>query len=219
MINLTLNNAQGFVRKISNNLLSCGDEKVVAFTIPIDGISLNPAQLDALLGRFTHRSWYATKPDGAVHPMPWWEGREKRDFHLGIEFECAEVTFTLPGGKELTFEAQGDREDEDDPYTPGARLTHLVLTPQPGGQTLLAIHITVRPGVGKENLLLQEQQWHHVGITLGEVREGKRKALQAQLALGEGPQTIPDPAPENPKARGLPSALEVRAEMERRGTH
>ena len=216
MINLALTDAQGFLRKISNNLLNCGDDKVPAFTLPIEGISLDADALDALLGKFTHRSWFDKKRDGAYHPMPWWEAREKRDFHLSAELECDEVTLTLAAGKKITFEAEGDHDDEDEPYTPGAKISHLVLTPQPGGTTLLAFHLTVRPGIGKENLALQEAQFHHIGITIEETREAKRKAAQGSLAL----------APAEPEGDGEPpargrtkSSADVAREMAGRQAH
>lgn len=216
MINLALTDAQGLLRKISNNLLNIGDEKVPAFTLPIEGVSLDAEQLDALLGKFTHRSWFDKKRDGAVHPMPWWEGREKRDFHLSAELECEAVTLKLISGKTVTFEAEGDPDDEDEPYTPGAKISHLVLTPQPGGTTLLAFHLTVRPGIGKENLALQEAQFHHIGITIEETRESKRKAAQGSLALA--PAEPEGEAETAARGRGKSSA-DVAREMASRQAH
>ena len=217
MINLTLDNSQAFLRKISNNLLTCGEEKVTAFTLPLEGITLSAEELDELLGKCTHRSWFDKKRDGALHPMPWWEAREKRDFHLSAELEADEVTFTLPGGKELTFEPILDEED-DQVKSPAARITHIVLSPQPGGTTLLAFHLTVRPGIGKENLALQEHQFHHLGVTLSNTREAKRKGSQAQLALGETPSEEGAGEPDAPRGRGRPSDS-VRREMDGREVH
>jgi hypothetical protein len=44
--------------------------------------------------------------------------------------------------------------------TPAAKITKIVATVQDGGTTLFAFHMQLRPGRGKENLILQDR-WRH----------------------------------------------------------
>lgn len=194
---LTLDNARGLMRKISINVLN-KDANYTLFTIPVEGVPLTAEQLDSFMGEYTFRSWYEQKKDGSWHPMGWWSKRDNGDFQVDERFACELAKVVVSGDQELEFEAQeSDEDDDDDAASPAARITNVVLTPKAGGTTLLAFHMQVRPGIGKTNLALQEHQFRHVSITLGEssvvVGKGKQQSLPLPVVADETGHQSPPP--------------------------
>jgi len=182
---LKLENAQALQRKVSINVPDKEAEHTI-FTLPFEGIELTKDQLDAYLGKGTFASWFNHRKDGIWEPMPWVARLPKAEIALDDEFETAGVEIVVSGNKELVFE--GTEADEDDKgneieATPGGRITGIRLTPKLGGVTLLAFHLQVRPGLGKENLELQRHQYRHVTVTLGDLTaiERKEKTKQGDL--------------------------------------
>src|SRR5437879_6441372 len=149
--NLMLENAQGLMRKISINVLNKDAEQTL-FTLPIEGVPLSREQLNLYMGERTFESWFYQRPDGVWMPMPWLNKLERGEVRLADEFECEGAAIVVSGGKELVFQAEELDEDDDDDQedaAPPVRVTDLVLTPKPGGITLFAFHLQVRPGLGK----------------------------------------------------------------------
>jgi hypothetical protein len=186
-LQLALTAAAAFMRKISNNLLNIGDDKITAFTLPIDGVVLKAEALDALLGKYTHRSWFDKHKDGSAHPMPWVVALPGGGIALECEFECEGVEIVV-GRKTLVFESEEGEDGSES--VPAARIKSLVLTPRAGGDTLLAFHLQVRPGLGDENLALQRCQHSNIVLTLGDTKlaEAKRKQQELPLEQGESEQ-------------------------------
>ena len=166
--------------KIANNLEHHGKDWVTAFAIPVSGLNLTAAELNAFLrDRYAHRSWYDTSKAGAAEPMPWWNGEE---FRLSKSYEADELLITVSGDQELRFESSGDPKDED--YRAACRISDLVLAPQVGGMTEVRFKLYVLPELGKRNLLLQEHQHREVRISWKDGRAIERDKRQPQLPLG-----------------------------------
>lgn len=169
--------------KIANNLENHGGEWVTAFTIPISALTLTKDELNEFMrDKYTHASWFETKRD-LVQPMAWWQGE---GFALSGSIEAEEVRIELSGDRVVTIEAEepDDSEDEDDVGTPACRLSRIELTPLVGGLTELRFHLYLHPGVGRNNLYLQEHQHREVRLTLLEAQRTKGDvAPQPQLPL------------------------------------
>jgi hypothetical protein len=181
---LKCENAQAFTRKISINVLGKDPENTL-FTIPLEGIALNREELNAYMGERTFESWFDKRKDGTWVPMDWISRLPEGSITLDEKFETDGVEIIVSGKKELVFEPT-EPDDDDDAPEPAARIGQIVLTPKVGGITLLAFHLQVRPGLGKENLLLQQHQYRHVTLTLGNLEQIKRKGRQQDLALEGG---------------------------------
>ncbi|HEY6925971.1 MAG TPA: hypothetical protein VI653_20995 [Steroidobacteraceae bacterium] len=188
---LVLEAARGVMTKISLNVLH-KDPKLSIFTIPVEGVELVEQQLDAFLGKYTFRSWYEQRPDGAWHPCGWWHHRKDSDFPIDEEFHTDLLTLEFTGDISLDFETEEPEEDDGD-RVPAAKITSIRLKPTAGGVTLLSFHLQVRPGLGKDNLLLQEHQYRPVVITLGETTLAPKKGKQQSLPLG--PASSPSSTP------------------------
>ena len=79
-----------------------------------------------------------------------------------------------------------DPDDEDDVGRPACVLSSIVLRPQPGGLTELRFSLTLRPGLSKTNLQLQEHQHREIKITLTDATPvAKGAGKQAQLPLAD----------------------------------
>jgi hypothetical protein len=178
---LTLENARGTALKLSLNVLH-KDPNLTIMTLPVEGIELVQEQLDGFLGKHTFRSWYDQRADGSWHPCAWWHHRDDADYPIDAAFHTDKLTLGLSGEQVLEFERQ-EPEEEDDDAVPAAKITAIRLKPTPGGVTLLSFHLQVRPGLGKDNLLLQEHQFRPVTITLGETKIAPKKGKQQSLAL------------------------------------
>lgn len=179
--------------KISNNLEKHGGDWITGFTIPVTGLMLTRAELNAFMrDKFCHQSWFDTSKPGAPEPMAWWGGES---FYVSESFEADKATITVSGGTELDFESTGDPKEED--YRAGIVVEKIILTPQTGGMTELTCSIYVLPGIGKKNLALQDHQHREVKITLVDGRVLERKKRQPELPMGqpaEGGGTPPAPA-------------------------
>lgn len=203
---LKLENALALMRKISLNVLN-KDAHNTLFTLPIEGIALGEEQLDAFMGAYTFRSWYEQRKDNSWMPMPWWSRRAKADFPIEDEFDCESLTIEVSGEQELEFESE-ESDDDDGEARPAARITSVVLTPQAGGMTLLAFHLQVRPDLGQTNLALQEHQFRHVKITLGDTTVAARKPKQQSLRLEPATKVTPETDAALDKAIHRPGPVE-----------
>lgn len=178
---LVLERARGTALKLSLNVLH-KDPNLTIMTLPIEGIELVQEQLDAFMGKHTFRSWYDQRADGSWHPCAWWNHRDDADFPIDAAFHTDTLTLGLSGALQLVFERQEPAEEGDDPI-PAAKITSIRLKPTPGGVTMLSLHVQVRPGLGKDNLLLQEHQYRPITITLGDTKVAPKKAKQQSLPL------------------------------------
>ncbi|MGH8219957.1 MAG: hypothetical protein ACREUT_15550 [Steroidobacteraceae bacterium] len=187
MTMLALDNAQCLLRKISINVLNQDAEQTL-FTIPCEGVPLTREQLNAYMGEFTFESWFNQDARTKLYsPMPWVLRLPKGEIAIEDEFEADGAELIVSGGKTLVFEADedADGDDEDDDRAPPVRVTSIRLKPTAGGVTLLAFHLQVRPGLGKDNLTLQEHQFRQVKLTLGNTTLAERKGRQSALNFGE----------------------------------
>lgn len=182
---LKLDNVQALMRKISINVLG-QDADNTRFTLPIEGIALDHAALNAYMGDRTFESWFNQRKDGVWEPMDWVARLPDGSIALDEKFETDGVEIIVSGKRELVFEPIENEDDGDADAQPAGRVTNIVLTPKQGGITLLAFHLQVSPGLGKENLALQQHQFHHVTLTLGNLEQINRKQAQGELALEGG---------------------------------
>jgi hypothetical protein len=162
--------------KISNNLEKHGDEDVTEFNIPVTGIMLSAEQLNAFIGDpHCDRSWFNTK--GSIRePMPWWS---RGNFRLKDKFEANVCAIKVSGDRELAFEPEKD--------LPACGIGKIRLKPQVGGFTEMSFQLQLRPGIGKENLLLQEHQNREVRLTVSESRVAQNRGKQQDLPLDGQP--------------------------------
>jgi hypothetical protein len=185
---LKLENAAGFLRKISINVLN-RDAAYTLFTLPIEGVPLTEAQLDEFMGHYTFRSWYEQHGDGSWHPMPWWSKRDAGNFELDGKFVCKTATVTIEGTdylfEEYCVDEDEDAEPEDEDKRPAARISKIKLKPTAGGTTLLSFHMQVRALRGKSRDELLDHMYRNVAVTFGETTAAGRKPKQESLALGD----------------------------------
>lgn len=184
---LKLDNAPGFLRKISINVIN-KDAAYTLFTLPIEGIPLSEAQLDEFMGSYTYRSWYEQRADGSWHPMPWWSKRDKGNFELDGKFVCKSATVTIEGTdyrfEEYCVDEEGDEDEpEGEDMRPAARISSIKLTPTPGGTTTLSFHMQVRALAGRARDELLDHMYRHIAVTVGEMSVATRKAKQQSLPL------------------------------------
>ncbi len=170
MTTFALTDEHAQLGKISNNLEKHGeDDLITGFTLPLR-LRIDRNQLVELMGEdFDKAVWAA---DGSC--ADW----ARRVLPLELDGEVyVEVAAALSlGGRELEFT--------------DSRVTKLqMLAFAPGGITELKCHLYLRPGIGDENLLLQEYQEQEISVSIssGKLRV-KSDKVQQQLPLG-------DPAP------------------------
>lgn len=172
--------------KISNNLEKHGNEYVTAFTIPVSGLLLTADELNEFMGdKHCHSSWY-DKRGQLESPMPWWRGES---FAIGDAYEAEGLTITVSGDRELEFEGEEPKGEEDDGRA-ACEITRIVLEPQQGGLTEMRFSLSLRPERGRTNTLLQEHQHREVKLTLEDAHAKDVKSTQDQLPLG-GPAAEP----------------------------
>lgn len=167
--------------KFSNNTEYHGDDWEGAFTFPLTGLMLSKDELNTFLrDKHAHASWFNTN-GSLAEPMPWWNGES---FRVSGAFEAEGLELLVSGGRSLQFAAdEPGPEVEEDTGRPACVLSKITLTPQVGGLTELTAHLTLRPGLGKDNLLLQEHQHREIKLTLQDAR-ARSKDKQPELPLG-----------------------------------
>jgi hypothetical protein len=178
LLELTDEHAQ--LGKISNNLEHAGEDKaaVTGFTLPLR-LRIARAQLIGFMGEeFDRAVWLQTSAGGDIVAAPW--ARRLLPFALdGETYVGVKSAIVLGGqlepanGQELTF---------DDCRVSKVTLVALA----PGGITEIHCHLYVRPGIGLENLALQEYQEREIAVqmTSGKLRVKADKAQQ-ELPLNE----------------------------------
>jgi|ERR1700733_483884 len=190
--------------KISNNLEKHGKEWVTAFTIPVSGLLLTKAELNKFMrDKYCHQSWFDTSQPGALAPMSWW-GPE--DFAVSQAFEADAVTIRVSGDRDLEFLAEeGPGDDEDDGEDDGeeskraaCEISRITLKPQVGGLTEMRFALSLRPDIGKKNLMLQEHQHREVKITLVDGRVKAKRDKQPELPMGQRGSDDPNTTPAQP---------------------
>lgn len=175
--------------KISNNLEKHGDEDVTAFAIPFTGVIVKPKVLNAIVGDEHFDRYLFDDDKGFRKPLEW---TTKFDLVLSEKYEGAKVTLVLAGDQTLEFA--------------DCRLKDITPTAVPGGTISLSLQIQLLPGLGQENLLLQEYQGREIAkLVIADAKIAEKKAgKQADLPLsrvGEGEEPEQGVAPP-PKARG-----------------
>lgn len=177
--------------KISNNIEKHGEDDVIAFTVPFDECALEPDELRVIFGdQYVDRCLFnkTAKHEG---PCTWLAACEplklRAKYHEGV------VLMTVSGDRELEF-------DE-------VMLSDLVVTfdPKYGAVGILSGKLYVRPGIGKENLILQEHQHHRVKVTLTNATmmlKAKSKQIDAFESLQGGEQNDEHPDPDATNGSG-----------------
>lgn len=176
--------------KISNNTLMIGGNNFeTEFTIPLSGLMLDRWQLNAAMGDITTWDcWYKSPTEGKVAaPCDWWT-HSNGEFPIPDEYQGDWLLMALPGDKVLEFFA--DEPEETDgkkskkaKRKPAFRLTKIVLIPRHGGLTEVKASLHVRPGLGKENLILQERQHSEVKLSFSETKPTPKDATQVEMPL------------------------------------
>jgi hypothetical protein len=157
---------------------------------------LDDEQINALLGdKYAYRCLF-NKAKDASKPCDWLTKCDP--IKLTESFEDAVVMITLIGDEELEFE--------------DCRLKDLSLefSPNYAGQCAMSFKLYLQPGIGKENLQLQEHQNHEVRLTVTNATvmlkaKGRQKDLFA--ADGEGEGGHPDPDAQNTEELTHPEQL------------
>lgn len=166
MTTLALTDEHAQLGKISNNLELHGDEdRITGFTLPLR-LRLDRPQLLSLMGeKFDACAWDTS--GGCVD----WLSRVL-PLELGGEVYVDVAAILGLGGRELEFT--------------DCRVSHITLLAFGLFAFEVKCHLYVRPGIGSENLLLQEYQEQEVAVTmsLGKLRIKADKAQQS-LALEE----------------------------------
>lgn len=201
---LTITEKHCRLGKISNNLPKHGDEEVTEFTIPVTELMLEREEINALVGDpYFDRSLFNVK--GSLHEPT--EGLRKFDpLKFTERYEGASVTITVAGDRELNFE--------------NVKLYDITVKPVPGGLVDLSMKIQLMPGLGQENLVLQEAQHCEVKISITDAKVALKKGGQKELPLnsfgsGEEPeQGAEDEHREEPLPKAAQQPEEDPAEFE-----
>jgi hypothetical protein len=189
--------------KISNNLECHGSEYVSEFNIPVTGIMLDAEQLNVLMqDPHCDRSLYNAR--GALkEPMPWLarcDSRLKLCASLEADYCCIRVS----GSRDIEFEVKrekGGKGKQEDPL-PACKISKMTLEPRTGGLTELSFQLQVRPGIGKNNLLLQEHQHREVKLTVTNSKVVVVSEKQQPLGLGAPAEGGESAATDGEKANG-----------------
>jgi hypothetical protein len=195
MTTLALMDEHAKMGKISNNLELHGEAQsvITGFTLPIE-LQVPRAQLVQLMGEAFDRAVWTLDGTGMLTGVDW----VRRLLPLGLTDETyIGVAAVLGlGGRELEYA--------------DCRFSKIeILALGNGGITHVKGHLYLRPGIGSENLLLQEFQEHEIAVSIsaGKLRVKADKAQQ-QLPL-EPPSSSASPA-----ADVSPAALPVDAAPE-----
>lgn len=156
--------------KISNNLEKHGEDDVTAFTLPFDECALEPDELRVIFGdKYVDRCLF-NKTAKAEAPCAWLSAVEP--LKLREKYHEAVMLLTVSGDRELEFH--------------DVVLSEMSITfdPKYGAVGILSGKLYLRPGIGKENLILQEHQNRRVKATITNATVMlKAKSKQQELAL------------------------------------
>lgn len=182
--------------KLSNNLEKHGDQEITSFALPFASVMIDEATANAIAGDpyFTRSIFNDNK--GFLEPCTW----VRESIRFPEKYDSAVASITLPSDEILTFE--------------DCRIGAIEIMPTAGGLCELKFQLQVAPGIGRENLLLQEYQ-HSKSIKL-EIADAKvalkKKSGQANLALvGGGAKEGED----EPTTDEIDAASDGAAEVER----
>lgn len=155
---------------MSRNHQNAGEEKVPYMSIAYTEVKLSAKQVDALMGQFTHRSWFNINGKD-VQPMDW-----TKRVKLKCEDAFKDVTVSmLINGKELEFE--GCRL-----YIDGFKLLS-------GGEVMADIHLHVMDAKDSEWNLIGRSEYTEVKLSTGDGVLIERKARrQRELFDGADPK-------------------------------
>lgn len=170
MTTLALIDEHARMGKISNNLEFTGEAQsvITGFTLPLE-LQVPRSQLVDLMGEAFDRAVWTIDATGMMVGIDW----ARRLLPLALEGETyvSVAAVMALGGRELEFADSRVSKIE-------------LLAFGNGGITHVKCHLYVRPGIGSENLLLQEYQEHEVAVSMsaGKLRVKADKAQQ-QLPL------------------------------------
>lgn len=192
MTTFALTDEHARMGKISNNLEKHGDDDLITgFTLPLE-LSIPRPQLVGLMGVWFDRSVWVQETDlsgnTSLIPADWL--RRVLPIELAGEVYVGVAAALVLADTELAFE--------------DCRVTHVTLLAfAPGGITRVGCHLYLRPGIGDNNLLLQEYQGQEIAVQLtsGKLRVKADKAQQ-QLPLEQ-------PAPKTERELAVERGEEV----------
>lgn len=157
--------------KISNNLEKNGEDgdEVTGFTIPVSNLMLGAEEVNAFIEDPHADRWmFNTRIKGTKEPI----SDKIKAFELKEDFDGAVITLTLSGDREIEFE--------------DCKVKDVQLQPMKGGTVHVSCRLYLRPGMGKENLLLQEHQNRQVRISIADAKVAtKKKSTQKDLEFGD----------------------------------
>lgn len=168
---LDLAKRPGMVMHVNPRLQRHGDEPVLAIDISIDGIHLEPDELNALLeDKHAHNALFKSATKGkAAEPM----FRKLKSFEVTDKFEnCAAVISLGLSDNELEFE--------------DVKIAGVKLTPQVGGQTLMEckVQTEVEDTDDVARLLEHLESECNISLLIGAVEKPKDRKAQKELGLG-----------------------------------
>lgn len=156
--------------KISNNLEKHGEQELTVFAIPFTGVMVDEATANSIAGdpHFTRAIFNDNK--GFLEPCTW----VREPIRFPEKYDGAIATITLPSEESLEFE--------------NGRIGDIEVMPHAGGLCELTFQLQIAPGVGRENLLLQEYQHHEVRLSIEDAKVAlkKDKKKQGNLELVGG---------------------------------
>jgi hypothetical protein len=170
MTTLALTDEHARMGKISNNLEFAGEAEAVitGFTLACE-LQVPRQQLIELMGEEFDRAVWTVDNTGMIVGVDW--ARRLLPLAIGGETYVGVAALLGLGGRELEFVDSRVSKIE-------------LLAFGNGGITHVKCHLYVRPGIGSENLLLQEYQEHEIAVSMsaGKLRVKADKAQQ-QLPL------------------------------------
>jgi hypothetical protein len=184
---LDLTDEHARLGKISNNLEKHGEESKTGFTLPLK-LRIARPMLVGLMGEEFDRCAWTIGPTNEINGIPSWLRRLlplKLDGETYVGVKSAIVVggnLEPEHGQELLF---------DDCHV--SKITIIAMAP--GGITELDCHLYLNPGIGSENLLLQEYQEREVAVqmTLGKLRVKVDKAQKDMFNDSSNPPAAATP--------------------------
>lgn len=203
-LNLNLQGVRADEKKISNNTLKPNDE--TEFTIPFEGIMITEDQACALMqDPYFYRSVF-NNTKGMLEPVDW---LKRMDNEIVIHDRYALDFISIEVSGQNVIEFKKTKADKEEDETPAGRLTAIRLRLAPTGVCELKCHVSVRPGLGRENLLLQEHQHREVKLSMliGKLIV-KEDSKQQSLNLGPAQGTASGAAMGRPIVSGSEEGAE-----------